>query len=117
MKKGYLIILILMIIIIPNQGITQNNISSKPANENELLASVETKDASGNEMNDAFIKLKISGGQGPYNIHCFSPYSLPSGSVGYELKVENIKPGKYLFVIQDKKGQSLVKEITIGPTK
>jgi hypothetical protein len=85
--------------------------------QNDLNATVETKDASGADNNDGFIKIKISGGQGPYSIYCFTPYSLPYEKIGEELKLENIKPGSYLFVIQDKFKKSLVKEITISYAK
>jgi hypothetical protein len=85
--------------------------------QNDLNATVETKDASGADNNDGFIKIKITGGQGPYSIYCFSPYSLPYETIGQELKLENIKPGNYLFVIQDKFKKSLVKEIMISYEK
>jgi hypothetical protein len=116
MKKGYFLLLIL-IAMIPALGNTQNIVSKKSINENELLVSIESRDASEAGKNDAFIKLEVSGGAGPYTIHCFSPYSLPTQTTGNELTLEKIKSGDYLFVIQDKSGKSIVKEVNISNLK
>jgi hypothetical protein len=116
MRKGYILLLIL-IVLIPALGNTQSIIAPKFANKNELSVSVETKDASEQGKNDAFVKLKISGGLAPYTIHCFSPYSLPTQTTGNELKLEKIQSGDYLFVIQDKSGKSVVKEVNLSNLK
>ncbi|HXA00654.1 MAG TPA: hypothetical protein VNW99_01630 [Cytophagaceae bacterium] len=114
--KNFTPFIFLLMCMIPFQGNSQNNISQKSSKENELLASVETKDASDGN-NDAYIKLKVSGGIAPYTIHCFSPYSLPTHTTGNELILEKIKSGDYLFVIQDKSGKSTAKEVKISDLK
>lgn len=115
--KYFIPFIFLLIFIIPLRGNTQNYIPKKSTNSNELFASVESKDASEAGTNDGYIKLKISGGVAPYTIHCFSPYALPSETSGNELKLEDIKSGDYLFVIQDKLRKTVVKEIKISSLK
>lgn len=115
--KHFTPLIFLLIAIFPIKGNAQHYISQKSTDGNELLASVETKDASEDGANDAYIKLKVSGGVAPYTIHCFSPYSLPTQTAGNELKLVKIKSGDYLFVIQDKSGKSVVKEVKISDLK
>jgi hypothetical protein len=112
MKKGYVLILVL-ILLIPALGNSQNNISPKSVNKNELLISVESRDASNAQTNDAYIKLKVSGGAAPYKTSFFSPYAFPSHTSGDKLLWENIKAGDYLIVIQDSLGNTIYKEIKI----
>jgi hypothetical protein len=115
--KKFTLFVILLITIFSLRGNAQNNISKRPTNGNALAVSVDTKDASESGSNDGSIKLKVSGGQAPYTIHCFGPYSLPTQTVENELKLEDIKSGDYLFVVQDKLMKSVVKEIKISNLK
>jgi hypothetical protein len=78
----------------------------------ELTITVDTKDASGKNEN-GYIQIKVSGGTAPYKISFFSPYALPSHTNGNILTLENIKPGEYLFVIQDSLGKTASQEVKI----
>lgn len=115
MKNTYFFtgILLLFIVVLPIVGNTQNNIEKNIANE-DLSIQIDKKDASGKNTSDGYIKLKVSGGVGPYTIHCFSPYSLPTQTKGNELNMVNIKSGDYLFVIQDNLGKSITREVNIS---
>jgi hypothetical protein len=109
-------VILFVMLILPFSGLTQHAIG-KTSDIDALSASVDKKDASGSDTNDAYIRLKITGGKAPYTIHCFSPYSLPTKSQGNELKLENIKSGDYAFVIQDSGGKTISKEIKISDNR
>lgn len=92
------------------QAIAQNKAIGNP----KFSVEVEKKDPSNSSSKDGSITIKIDGGTAPYKIHCFSPYSEPKESSGKELNLKNIQSGDYLFVIQDKTGAIVTKEVKLG---
>jgi hypothetical protein len=108
--------ILLLLLILPFSGNAQNSIKKTDPTA-ALSVSVDIKDASGEDIDDAYIRIKVTGGKAPYAIHCFSPYSLPTQYSGNELNLEKIKSGDYLFVIQDSGRKSLTKEIKISIIK
>jgi hypothetical protein len=86
-------------------------------NKKELSIEIQKKDAISEGSEDGFIHLKISGGVSPYKIHCFSPYALPTKTEANELKLSNIKSGDYVFIIQDKTGERITREVKIEDVK
>lgn len=115
MKKIYFLLTFFALIgILPITGKAYNSdTNSILSSKEEISILIDKKDVSGENKSDGYIKLKITGGTAPYSIHCFSPHSTPIKYTGPELKLNNIKSGDYLFVIQDGAGQTISKEVKI----
>lgn len=79
----------------------------------EITVSVVKKDATAESSQDGRIQLQVSGGVPPYKIHVFTPDGTLQEKAGSSLLLENISTGDYLFVIHDKAGASITREVKI----
>lgn len=97
MKTGYFLMFLLFFSCLPFSGKSQD---SKGKGE-ELSVEITKKDASGENSSDGFIHIKVSGGEAPYSINLFSTTVKADKAKDRELKLNNLKPGTYLFIVQD----------------
>ena len=115
MKNLYFLFFLFMLTgIFPGQGNARQDIFSDQSPS--FTITIDKKDASSAEAKDGYINIKVEGGEAPYKVNLFSPYSSPSNHElkGNEWSIKNIKPGDYLIVVQDNTGASNFKEVKIG---
>lgn len=94
-----------------------NRIEGLSINE-ELGAEINKKDASGENVADGSIHIKIKGGNGPYSISIFSTVTQAENfQSNKELILKNVKAGKYLIIIQDNQNHIYQEMITISAKK
>jgi hypothetical protein len=115
MKKIYFLITFFALIgILPITGKAfDSDKNSILSSKEEISIQIDKKDVSGENKSDGYIKLKITGGNGPFKISFFSPYALPSHTKGDKLSLENLKSGEYLLVVQDSFGETFTKEVKL----
>lgn len=117
MKKLNCLKFLLLILFLTGLGAESRPMTFRPKAASDIIVSVEKKDASAESSKDGEIHLTVSGGVPPYKVHIFSPYTFPYEKEGNDLMLENIGSGDYLFVIQDKSGATVSKEVKIGNSR
>lgn len=79
-------------------------------NNSTITVKVDKKDPAGEKSNDGFIHIKVEGGQAPYSISVFSTAVTTQKIKGAEVKLKDLGPGTYMFIIQDQ-SKTIVKEV------
>jgi hypothetical protein len=109
MKKLYFLCFLLLFYgFFPNSGNAgeYSFISEKTS----ISLIIDSKDASSENAKDGYIHMKIKGGEAPYSVSVFSTVINHQTFNGAEVKLKDLGPGTYMFVIQDQ-SRTIVKEI------
>ena len=117
MKKKLLITPLLFFSLLSQGGIISlvktPNFYRNDIEQKELSVTIDKKDASGPQLNDGSIKIKVDGGYPPYVIKYFSTHEKAQESNNANLMLNNLPEGTYLFVIQDNNKKFIYKEVNI----
>jgi hypothetical protein len=105
MKKIYFFtgICILLILVSPIIGNTQTSIEKNITGE-ALSIQIDKKDASGENISDGYIHIKIMGGAAPYGIRCIGPKTNLNITDKNKVEINNLGKGEYLIIARDNSG-------------
>ncbi|HEY8402385.1 MAG TPA: hypothetical protein VIK89_14050 [Cytophagaceae bacterium] len=81
--------------------------------DNPITITFQSKEASNADAKDGYIKLSVKGGVPPYTIYSYSSNELLEKVEGDQIELKKIKPGTFLFVVQDSKNQYAYKYVEL----
>ncbi len=100
---------ILLLVLLKQNLVLAEKLDEKDSKQ-ELAAKADVKPASSIDSSDGHINIVVTGGVAPLTIHCL-------GTKLYGTSYNNLKAGKYTFVVIDSENKTIKLTVELGINK